>query len=203
MKLKTILAIACATVSSFALADTKQDIAKCAAISADAVRLVCYDATAKKLGVDKPATTTTIGSGKWLVRSDQSPIDDTVNVYLSVQSEESIRSGYNTVRPSLHIRCSENKTNVFLTWNLYLGLDSTRMLTRFDSESATTESWTISTDNKAVFVRGSDVAFANKMMNHEKLLTQITPYGESPVMATFPIAGLSEAIKPLREACNW
>ena len=203
MKLKTILAVACATVSSLAFADTKQDIAKCAATSADAARLVCYDAVAKKLGVDKPSSTTTIGSGKWSVRSGRSPIDDSVNVYLSVQSEEPVRSGYKTVRPTLLIRCSESKTNVFLTWDLYLGLDSTRMLARFDSENATTESWSISTDNKAVFVRGSDIAFAKKMMNHGKLLTQITPYGESPVMATFPIAGLSEAIKPLRQACNW
>jgi type VI secretion system protein VasI len=73
------------------------------------------------------------------------------------------------------------------------------MLTRFDGEKATTEAWSISTDNKAVFVRGSDITFAKKMMNHKTLLTQITPYGESPVMATFPVAGLSGAIKPLRE----
>lgn len=203
MNLKAILFIACATASSMALADTKQDIAKCAATSADAARLVCYDAIARRLGVDKPSSTTISGSGKWSIRSDKSPIDDSVNVYLSIQSKEPVRSGYNTVRPSLFIRCSENKTNVFLNWGLYLGLDSTRMLTRFDSENATTETWSISTDNKAVFVRGSDITFAKKMMSHDKLLTQITPYGESPVMATFPIAGLSEAIKPLRQACNW
>ena len=203
MKLKAILVITWATVSSVALADTKQDIAKCAATSSGSARLVCYDAIARKLGVDKPSSTTTTGSGKWAVRSDKSPIDDSVNVYLSVQSEEPVRYGYNTVRPSLFIRCSENKTNVFLNWDLYLGLDSTGMLTRFDSENASTETWSISTDNRAVFVRGSDIAFAKKMMNHNKLLTRITPYGESPVMATFPISGLSEAIKPLRQACNW
>ncbi|EIA1333958.1 hypothetical protein K6675_004653 [Vibrio parahaemolyticus] len=37
----------------------------------------------------------------------------------------------------------------------------------------------------------------------EQLLTQITPYSESPVMATFDVSGLSEAIKPLRKACHW
>lgn len=203
MKLKALLIIACAAASSVVLADTKQDIARCAATPADAARLVCYDAVARALGVDRPSSTTTTGIGKWSVRSDRSPIDDSVNVYLSVESDEPVRSGYNTVRPSPFIRCSENQTNVFLNWGLYLGLDSTQMLTRFDSEEATTETWSISTDNKAVFVRGSDIGFAKKMMGYEKLLAQITPYGESPVMATFPIAGLSEAIKPLRQACNW
>lgn len=203
MKHKLMLAIALAATSTVALADTNQDIAQCAAKPADAARLICYDTVARKLGVDKPKTTTTTGSGRWSVRSDKSPIDDSVNVYLSVDSEDPVRSGYNTVRPSLFIRCAENKTNVFFNWGLYLGLDSTRMLVRFDGEKAITDSWSISTDNKAVFVSGSDIAFATKMMGHEKLLTQITPYGESPVMATFPIAGLSEAIKPLRQACNW
>lgn len=203
INMKVIWLIALTTTSSVALADTKQDIAKCAAASADATRLVCYDAVARKLGVDKPSSTTVTGNGRWSVRSEKSPIDDSVNVYLSVQSEELVRSGYNTVRPSLFIRCSENKTNVFLDWGLYLGLDSTPMLTRFDSDNATTETWSISTDNKAVFVRRGDITFAKKMMNHNKLLTQITPYGESPVMATFPISGLSEAIKPLRQACGW
>lgn len=203
MKYRMLIAFVFFTTSTIAVAETKREIAKCAANSADAARLVCYDSLAKSLGVDKPASQTATGSGQWSVRSETSPIDDSVNVVLSVRSEDSVRSGYDTVRPSLFIRCSENKTNVFLNWNLYLGLDSTRMLVRFDSEEASTDTWTISTSNKAVFVRGSDIDFAKKMMGHEKLLTQITPYGESPVMATFPIAGLSEAIKPLREACSW
>jgi len=40
-------------------------------------------------------------------------------------------------------------------------------------------------------------------MKHDNFLTQITPYGENPVMATFDIQGLKEAIKPLRKACGW
>ncbi|SOC51452.1 type VI secretion system protein VasI [Chromohalobacter canadensis] len=186
-----------------AYADQKREIAKCAEKESDAARLICYDKLAESLGVDEPVTTSTKGSGEWSVTTRRSLIDDSTNVYLSVQSEETVRSGYNTVRPSLHVRCKENTTNVFLTWNLYLGLDETRMLTRFDKAKATTKTWSISTDNKAVFVRGSDIGFAKRMMRHEKLLTQITPYGESPVVATFKIGGLSEAIKPLRNACHW
>ncbi len=189
--------------SGLVFADTKIEIAKCATKDSDAARLVCYDSLAARLGVERPKSKISTGVGKWKVREDRSPIDDSVNVYLSITAAETVRSGYNTVRPSLYIRCAENKTNVFLTWDLYLGLDSTTMLTRFDKQKATTSKWSISTDNKAVFVRGSDIDFARKLMNHNKLLTQITPYGESPVMATFEISGLQEAIKPLREACHW
>ncbi|MBI1887715.1 MAG: type VI secretion protein [Nitrosomonadales bacterium] len=186
-----------------AVAAEKQEIAKCAAKNSDAARLVCYDALARSLGVDKPKSTIVQGSGKWKLTVNRSPIDDSENVYLAVEAEEIVRSGYKTAKPMLYVRCAEKKTNVFLTWDLYLGLESTEMLTRFDGAKATTDTWSISTDNSAVFVQGSDIAFAKKMMVHEKLLAQVTPYGESPVMATFKIAGLSEAIKPLRKACGW
>ncbi|MEL8222763.1 type VI secretion protein, partial [Escherichia coli] len=29
------------------------------------------------------------------------------------------------------------------------------------------------------------------------------PYNESPVSATFNLSGLSNALKPLQDACNW
>lgn len=189
--------------SAGTLAGEKEDIGKCAAKKAGAERLICYDNIAKTLGVDKPQTVVTAGKGKWIVRTDKSPINDTTNVYLSLSSEQSVRSGYNTVTPTLLIRCAEGKTNAYITWDLYLGLGSTSMLTRLDKATAVTKTWSISTDNKAVFVSGSDIIFAKQLMSHQTLLAQITPYSQSPVMATFDIGGLSEAIKPLREACKW
>ncbi|HYN82159.1 MAG TPA: type VI secretion system-associated protein TagO [Gemmatimonadaceae bacterium] len=189
--------------SANTLAVEKEELGKCAAKKTGAERLICYDNIAKTLGVDKPQTVVTVGKGKWIVRTDKSPINDTTNVYLSLSSEQSVRSGYDTVTPTLIIRCAEGKTNAYITWDLYLGLESTSMLTRLDKGPAVTKTWSISTDNKAVFVSGSDMAFAKQLMSHQTLLAQITPYSQSPVMATFDIGGLSEAIKPLREACKW
>ncbi len=203
MRIGKILIVGVTLISSVAFAGTKERIAKCAANDSDASRLICYDNLAKSLGVDKPKTKITVGKGKWRIREDKSPIDDSVNVYLSVSANETVTSGYKTVKPIIYVRCAENKTNIFLVWDLYLGIDETRMLTRFDKEKPETRTWSISTDYKAVFVRSSDISFAKKMMKHDKLLAQITPYGESPVMATFDIRGLSEAIKPLRKACHW
>lgn len=71
-------------VASPLLATPKVDVAKCAAEKADATRLVCYDRLARTLGVDKPKSTTTAGKGKWVVRSTTSPIDDSVNVVLTL-----------------------------------------------------------------------------------------------------------------------
>jgi type VI secretion system protein VasI len=37
----------------------------------------------------------------------------------------------------------------------------------------------------------------------DRLLAQVTPYGSNPLLATFDTTGLTEAIKPVQQACNW
>ena len=156
----------------------------------------------KKVPVVKEAPQTP-SIGNWYVSSKTSQIDDSKKITLILEADDSITTAFGKVTPSLVIRCSEAETNVFIGWKVYLGLDQTEILTRFDSTQAQTKTWSISTDHKAAFVQGSDVAFAKKMMNHGKLLAQVTPYAEVPVTATFNIEGLREAIKPLRNACSW
>ncbi|WP_257025488.1 type VI secretion protein [Pseudoalteromonas sp. MIP2626] len=41
------------------------------------------------------------------------------------------------------------------------------------------------------------------MLTSDKLVAQVTPYNESPATAIFNTTGLKNAIKPLRETCNW
>lgn len=188
-------------VSLSSLADQRKKISICANKPVDKLRLICYDHLAYKLGLYKPEPKVT--TGNWKTFKEQSPIDDSINVTLSLSSSKKVYSGHETVQPRLFVRCSENKTNVFLNWGLYLGLNQTDMLTRFDKSKASTDSWNLSTDNEAVFVQGNDISFAKKIMKHEKLLVKITPYNRTPVMATFNISGLAEAIKPLRTSCGW
>lgn len=150
-----------------------------------------------KRGICKPI------NGVWTVRTKKSAIDDSTNVYLSVNSTNSVHSGYDSAQPSLNIRCAQGQTSVYIDWGLYLGIDDTYMLSRLDKEPATTKSWSISTDNKAVFAPGNEAAFAKELMSHKQLIARITPYGEDPVMATFPLGSLTHAIEPLRKACHW
>ena len=185
----TTIIITCVATSARAQ-NEKVEIAKCAAIAGPTERLTCFDALAKKLGVAAPRVSPAPSSGdtgKWQVSAETSPIDDSKNVYAMLQAQETISSMLGRARPTLILRCKEKKTEVFINWGVYLGLEETSVLTRLDDAKATSSTWGISTDNKATFYRGGHIAFIKQLLGHQRLLVQVTPYGEKPAMVTFPI----------------
>lgn len=179
-------------------------LAKCAATVSPADRLECYDALAGALGVAerKVSTTAIAGTGDWKVSIETSPIDDSRNVFLMLDSKESVSTIGGPNHPTLVLRCKEKKTTAYIAWGTYLGLDETTVLTRLDDQPAARSEWNISTDREATFHR-SPVAFAKSLLGKQRFLAQVTPYGENPALVTFAISGLDEALKPLRSACGW
>ena len=180
----------------------KKEVAKCAGKKGDASRLICYDDLAKSIGVDKPRVTTK-NKGKWVVTESKSPIDDSLTITMMIDASDTIVNHYGQVTiPTLVLRCSENKTSAYVDWGMFLGTDSIKVISRIDKQKAKTRYWYISTDYKAAFAP-KNIAFIKSLFGHEKLLQQLTPYGDSPKTISFEIGGLKEAIKPLRKACGW
>lgn len=140
----------------------------------------------------------------WSSSVDKSAIDDSELVNLWVDANESIEGNISIelVKPRLVVRCMENKTSLIVLWNRYLGLNSTEVTIRVDSEKAQTSSWLISTANDAVFSQ-KPISLAKSLFGKKKLLVKITPYGSNPITVTFNLAGLEQEIKPLRSACSW
>ena len=190
-------------LTNVAFADVKEEIAECASIGDDESRLQCFDAVADRLDGDKALIRPATAYGKWFVSTKQSMIDDSTNVYLSLEAENDIDTGYETIRPILHLNCSEDKTSLFIVWNLYLGENSIEVLTRMDHQEAESRYWNISTDRKVIFAPGRDTKYAKILARHKTFLVQLTPDGRKPVRATFDLTGLAEAILPLQEACHW
>jgi len=197
----TGLTLAVFAVSANA-AGVEKDLAICASVDGDLRRLECYDGIAKRLNLDGPQSqpTNVSGTGKWLVSVKKNPIDDssTTTLILPAQSGKS-KWG----KPiAMVLRCQSNTTEVFINWNDYLGSEAD-VLTRVGSEKAVTKRWSLSTDKQSSFYPSGDISFIKKMMEANKMVAQVTPYNESPVTAVFDTTGLSNAVKPLRENCNW
>lgn len=170
-------------------------------------RLSCYDRffspTFTNAKVDKVHEDSR-DVGNWKVDIKTSPIDDSKNVVIFVNGNDSFRSPFgDNITPTLYIACRENKTELFIDWDVYLGLNQTTMIHRIDKQKAINREWSISTNTKAVFYDGNVIDFIRKLQNGNQLFAQITPYSESPVSTTFNLKGLSEVIKPLQESCNW
>ena len=188
--------------SAAAQASIEKEIAKCAVKPGDLDRLSCYDDFAKQQGLAGPQTQPTkiSGKGNWQVSVKTNPVDDSKTVVLALRAD----SGKSKLgKPvTLITRCKSNTTVFYISWNDYLGRN-TEVLTRVGSQDAVTKNWSLSTDSQATFHPRGTISFIKNMMDADNLVAQITPYSESPVTAIFDTSGLENAIKPLRETCNW
>lgn len=188
--------------SAVAQASIEKEIAKCAVKSGDLGRLSCYDDLAKQEGLAGPQSEPTkiSGKGKWLVSVKTNPVDDSKTVVLALRADSGSSKWGKPV--TLIARCKSNTTELYISWNDYLGRNA-EVLTRVGTQDAITKDWGLSTDSQATFHPRGTISFIKKMMEADKLVAQVTPYNESPVTAIFDTAGLESAIKPLRETCNW
>jgi type VI secretion system protein VasI len=203
MKRSILLLLACILASSSALAaDTSKSIAKCSAIPGDLERLQCFDNLSRNLGLDAPRAVPAkiAGIGKWNVKKTVNPIDDSTTVTLMLTAESGISKFGNPI--FLVVRCQSNSTDLFISWQDYLGSDA-YVTSRVGSSAADTRAWSLSTDSQATFYPENPVAFIKKLSDAEKFVAQVTPYSESPSTAIFDIRGLTEAIAPLRGTCKW
>lgn len=171
---------------------------ECLSISDNNSRLECYD----NENAYKPATPEKEEIGKWEISIDVSPIDDSQRVLLMVDANERVGRSFMASRPTLVMRCESNKTELFIDWGSFITTSTTAVTTRIDNEKAATNNWEMSSDNQASFAPNS-ISLVKKLTGKDTLLARITPYGENPYTVTFDITGLDNAIKPLREACNW
>jgi type VI secretion system protein VasI len=198
----SITALAVLLAASPAKARDRQAIARCAAIKGDLDRLTCFDGLAKQAGLAGPQSlpVPTEGTGKWQVQRDKNPVDDSERVVLVLVAD----SGKN--RRGMPIafiaRCQSSKTEVYIAWEDYLGMDGARVTTRVGDSPAKTETWSISTDRRGSFAP-SAVKLLKDMATADKFLAQVVPYGESPITAIFDTAGLRTALAPLTKVCGW
>jgi type VI secretion system protein VasI len=183
--------------------DLKTEIAKCAAIENSVERLAAYDTLAKSLGVAEPATSSKEGAGKWRLRTDVSPIDDSKSYILSLDANEELKVGFKSVTPTLIVRYKEGDLELFINYgNLFIGTNTTQVTTRIDKAEAANAEWAISTDHKAIFAPPKTYnSLTTPMMKGARtLVVRLTPYGESPVVTSFDVSGFGDAYGPVIKA---
>ncbi|MBL3562230.1 type VI secretion system-associated protein TagO [Rhodovulum sulfidophilum] len=199
--MKTLVSSAILAVVPVAL---QADVTQCHEIEDSMDRLACYDQQSEYA----PERVEVSGVGNWRVISETSQIDDSTNVYLSLASDDNTNCRYDTEVHRLHIACRENTTSLWVTFGgcfMSSIQGKGRITYRLDQEPAAKASFRESNDNMALglWSGGQAIPFVKRMLGHEKLLIRATPFSDSRVTGEYDIRGIEEAIKPLREACNW
>ena len=160
--------------------------------------MACYDQLAGSLGLR--ASTGSGGVGKWRVSVQTDAINDTTTVSLvlaadsaNTQSDESI---------ALIMRCRNYDTDLYISWHDYL-CNETSVLTRVGDEAAVTQKWNLSANHQSSFYPESPIEFVKQLLEADRIVAQVSPYRARSITADFDLTGLSNAVTPLRETCNW
>lgn len=189
--------------SASALAGTAEDgLGECAAIEGSFKRLDCYDALAREYGPAAPEATP---AGKWKVEQRASGIGGGTDVFMVVKAVERIPGENGEVRPVLVVRCQDNNTAVIFNFARFIEQSRAEAALRIDDGAVMGASLKMSASGKAFgFWQGEEaIPFVKRLLGGKRLLVEVTPFGARPVLAEFPIAGLDQAVPPLREACGW
>lgn len=182
------------------------DLSDCATVTNDLDRLACYDRESGR-------TTTPVvtqGEGKWTVRTDKNKLTDQTDVFLSIDSDDTVNCRFSSgERVTLVVRCYENRTSLILNTGCHMTSsrynDYGDVTYRIDQEPSKTVGMQESTDNRSLGLWSGNrsIPLIKQMLGKTQMIVKMTPYGNSPIMATFQIAGLDKAIEPLRKACSW
>jgi type VI secretion system protein VasI len=161
----------------------------------------CFDSETRAAEADAGEK---IFIGLWRVSDSKSANDDRPQISLMLDSENTVEAGFGNrqVRPSLTIRCRENKTEVFIDWDQFLGSDEAYIRYRIGSTAAQEELWGVSPDNEAAFA-DRPLPFIRDLLTADSLLVETLPHLRNIARAQFDVRGLSNVIEHVQKACNW
>lgn len=140
-----------------------------------------------------------VENGKCKLRQDKSEIDDTPIVTITCEANEHYR--YNDPA-RLVVRYKEGRKDIYVNFCEYLGGDPIDVTFRFDSQTAETTKWSLSTDGRAAFFPSDISRFVTRLSCSDKLVIRATPYSESPRTYTFDISNFRSLVGPVRHYFN-
>lgn len=200
--IRTIVALA-------VLAATPAMANECLTVEAELDRLACYDRASGRTPKQEADTSTPVAL-KWNVRHETSAMTDKTNVYMHVDSDETIDCGWNRgEKIRVVARCHDNTTSLFFQTGCHMASSEYNsyghIQYRLDDAPAKTMRATSSTNNRALglWSGGQAIPAIKELLGKDRMTVRMTPYGENPFTASFDISGMGDAIESLRNSCSW
>jgi hypothetical protein len=133
-------------------------------------------------------------------------MDGSRTVQYRLRSDELLVGWLTAERPVIVAECREKKISAYLVTGMSLRPELGRfqkytVRLRFDSKPPTSEAWSESTDDKAVFAP-QPAAFLKRVAQAKTLRVEVTPFNSNPGVATFHVDGFSEPLSKITAACR-
>lgn len=201
-------------------------IAHCAKIGNTKNRLACYDKLANELqqnsvrwdqdaNAASPAAPAArviqgfqpTGYGEWVLR-EANASDGSKDVALAIfTTGRAGGASGGTLRVTLWLRCSDNKTLLYVDWNATVdtgGRSVVRMQTQIDSEPAQETHWARYSNHNitGMYTDRASVDLIKRLFGRSMLEAKLNEKSAA-YSASFNVTGLEQAITPLRTACEW
>lgn len=201
MKKLLVAALVMLPLSAGAVED--KEIVTCASEKNTVLRLACFDDLAARhsLAPSSVDTSGKPGSGVWSTRTSIDPMTDT-SIHTAILLAESGKSKYGK-SIVLAVRCANNMTELWVSWDSYLGNRDTKVTHRVGKDKPKTAPWSLSTNNQSTFYPGSPVNLLKSIAQSTSFVANVTPYNASPITAVFDTTGADTALADIRKDCGW
>lgn len=144
----------------------------------------------------------------WESHEALSPIDDAVipSIHLAADAEYSTGLG-KSGRAHLQLLCEQKRTVFAIVLpGLYMA-DSGgwgEATLRVDKKAARKQHFTAANDHGSLALIGAPaISTAKSLLGGKSLFARVLPVNEASIDLRFEIAGIDEAIRPIRAACQW
>lgn len=142
--------------------------------------------------------------GYWYGRDTIDEMTDKKSLIINVRANNfAPDSVYKPKTPILNFTCEDSTLSAHVNWWNRIAHSSskyTKLLVRYDSEQAFSDTWSVSTDSKGTFVFEPS-KFLKKLAMHKQLSIRISPKDRPSITAIFPLEGLDYTAKKYLKSC--
>lgn len=195
------------SAAAFGVAKAQEVSNSCHAVKVDMERLACYDEQTEYQAPEKEEVSEVAAptGQQWSKLEESSSLDGRTDVWLSVESKNSQPNQIgNPEKASLWVRCMNNSTNFFITFNDYTP-DNQNVRYKLDDNSVK-KVWMVHMqggEGIGIWSGGSAIPFIKKLFAAEDMVVAYKSYSNLNLEFSFDVSGLRARIDPLAESCHW
>lgn len=186
----------------------------CDAFAEPADRLACYDEAAGRAPVEIPGNTppddlmkpdiAEKDIGAWTMTDGTDNLGN--RYYMAyVRSTEGMKVSFTKeVNPEIHLRCKNNKLDVYIQWLTYVGRGTILLASKIGDQHSFVKRWNIDSRGEATFYPdGLKNHLLDAMYNHSDMWVRITQPGMDEAVVHFDITGTAKARRELWDRCRY